>query len=259
VIQWPAHPGLTVSGVRQLPRCAVALRWFRPGFALSNHTLDRTRMDITLRGSGWMRVGEEEHTAAPGVVTLRPGRLQLCGRVGSEGMLQFSLMMDSDLGLRRIDHHPGADSLLFRAYRAYARPDATTPLTLESLVAEIRAVLAGERDARADDGAWLARVVDRLRCEPFVTPSLDDLAADAGVHFTTVARGFRRKLRCTPGDYLRSIRLGLAAARLTRTEEPIARIAHDLGFADQSHLGRRFREVYGEPPAAYRRRFRRHL
>lgn len=259
MVQWPAHPGLTLSGVRQLPGCSVALRWFRPGFTLSNHTLDRTRMDITLRGDCWMRVGDEEQVAGPGAVTLRPGRLPLCGRVGPDGLLQFSLLMDSPHGLRSMSHHPGADALLFRAYRAYARPDATTPLTLESLVAEIRSMLAGERDARSDGGTWLARTVDRLRSDPFTTPTLDELAADAGVHFTTVARTFRRRLRCTPGDYLRAIRLGVAADRLTRGTDPIAEIALDLGFADQSHLGRRFREVYGEPPAAYRRRFRRHL
>jgi AraC-like DNA-binding protein len=38
-------------------------------------------------------------------------------------------------------------------------------------------------------------------------------------------------------------------------EEPIARIALDAGFADQSHFTRAFRRYAGLTPAQYRRAF----
>jgi AraC family transcriptional regulator len=48
-----------------------------------------------------------------------------------------------------------------------------------------------------------------------------------------------------------------AARRLlSETERPIADIALETGFTDQSHLTRVFRRCLGETPAGFRRRFR---
>ena len=46
------------------------------------------------------------------------------------------------------------------------------------------------------------------------------------------------------------------AARLLDTERPVADIALETGFTDQSHLTRVFRRSLRETPAAFRRRFR---
>jgi AraC-like DNA-binding protein len=44
-----------------------------------------------------------------------------------------------------------------------------------------------------------------------------------------------------------------ATTRLGETDEPIAQIALDAGFADQSHLTRAFKQHTGLTPAEYRR------
>jgi len=41
------------------------------------------------------------------------------------------------------------------------------------------------------------------------------------------------------------------AKRLLRSEAPIARIAVDVGFADQSHLTRRFQRAFGITPGQF--------
>jgi AraC-like DNA-binding protein len=41
------------------------------------------------------------------------------------------------------------------------------------------------------------------------------------------------------------------ARRLLRAGEPIAAVAAETGFADQSHLGRLFRRTFGTTPGAY--------
>jgi AraC-like DNA-binding protein len=41
--------------------------------------------------------------------------------------------------------------------------------------------------------------------------------------------------------------------RLEQGEQSLARLAADLGFADQAHLTRTVREHLGHPPAALRR------
>jgi transcriptional regulator GlxA family with amidase domain len=48
------------------------------------------------------------------------------------------------------------------------------------------------------------------------------------------------------------LRLRAARALLARGREP-AQVAIEVGFADQSHLGRWFRRTYRLTPAAYQR------
>lgn len=58
------------------------------------------------------------------------------------------------------------------------------------------------------------------------------------------------------GDYLRRLRLNEVARRLALGRGPIAALAAELGFSDQSHCTRAFRAEFGIPPGRYRRAFR---
>jgi transcriptional regulator GlxA family with amidase domain len=73
-----------------------------------------------------------------------------------------------------------------------------------------------------------------------------------------MTRTFRAFERCTPGEYLIAARLRRAAELLSDARLPLAEVALASGFADQSHLGRRFRSGYGVTPGEYRRRTARH-
>ena len=52
-----------------------------------------------------------------------------------------------------------------------------------------------------------------------------------------------------------TVRTQAARNLLTTTARTLAEIAVDVGYTDQSHLTKRFREVTGMTPAAYRRQF----
>jgi AraC-like DNA-binding protein len=80
---------------------------------------------------------------------------------------------------------------------------------------------------------------------------LDDLAAAAGVDRFRLNRAFRAAFGRSPHAYLVRLRLRAARRRLAEGETP-ALVAAEVGFADQSHLGRWFRRAYGLTPAAYR-------
>ena len=85
---------------------------------------------------------------------------------------------------------------------------------------------------------------------------MGEVARDAGVHPVHLARTFRRFFGCTPAEYLRSRRVEQAALLVRVTQRPLAEIALECGFFDQSHLTRAFARVLGVSPAAYRRRYR---
>ncbi|MFT4064530.1 helix-turn-helix domain-containing protein [Paraburkholderia sp.] len=81
---------------------------------------------------------------------------------------------------------------------------------------------------------------------------LDELSDIAGIDRFQLTRLFQRAFGTSPHAYLVRLRLR-AARRLLATGRTPAQVAAEVGFADQSHLGRWFRRAYRMTPAAYRR------
>ncbi|MCD0458018.1 AraC family transcriptional regulator [Roseiconus lacunae] len=98
----------------------------------------------------------------------------------------------------------------------------------------------------------VARYIEKHYAEQISMTAMAGLAGLSSTHFN---RRFRQLLRVTPTDYLRSVRVQAAQQLLATTSRTLAEIAFEVGFTDQSHLTRRFREVTGMTPAAWRKRF----
>lgn len=77
------------------------------------------------------------------------------------------------------------------------------------------------------------------------------IAAARGISREEFSRRFARATGLPPHAYRIIRRLNEARRRL-RGGEPLAAVAAELGFADQSHFGRQFLRVFGVSPAAYR-------
>ncbi len=82
---------------------------------------------------------------------------------------------------------------------------------------------------------------------------LEDLARLCGLSRYQFLRRFALSVGLTPHAWLTRLRLERACAALARARAPIAQVAADVGFYDQSHFNRAFRTAYGVPPSAYRR------
>jgi len=81
---------------------------------------------------------------------------------------------------------------------------------------------------------------------------LEQLAAATGESRFVVSRAFKAEFGLPPHAYLIQLKLTRAREGLALGRTPAA-VAADLGFADQSHLGRWFRRAYQLTPAHYRR------
>lgn len=91
-----------------------------------------------------------------------------------------------------------------------------------------------------------------------------DLEAEAARNGMSVAT-FRRRWAAisdvSPARYLQQLRMRDACRRLVETNQPIAEIAHALGFEDEFYFSRRFRKEFQMPPREYRKAYqiRRHM
>jgi len=79
---------------------------------------------------------------------------------------------------------------------------------------------------------------------------LSDLVGLAGVTTSHLVRSFSRKIGLPPKSYQTQLRLA-RARRLLSQGKPATWVAYECGFADQSHLSRRFKEFYGLTPGAF--------
>lgn len=105
------------------------------------------------------------------------------------------------------------------------------------------------------DREMVQRVRDTLRDALPETKSLHEVAQ--ALHLST--RTLHRRLADEASSFQAikdALRRDLAIKRLSKTDQPLARIAADLGFADASAFYRAFVGWTGVAPAHYRRRFR---
>lgn len=99
--------------------------------------------------------------------------------------------------------------------------------------------------------APLARARDYIRAHFASDLTLAELAAAAGLSRAHLARAFTAAFHAPPHVYLNAVRIGHAQA-LIRRGVPLAAVAADCGFADQSHFTRRFKGAVGVAPAQWR-------
>ncbi|MFY0728321.1 AraC family ligand binding domain-containing protein [Pseudomonas sp. NFX15] len=92
---------------------------------------------------------------------------------------------------------------------------------------------------------------DLLHAQLAAPPSLEELAAAVNLSPFHFARVFRHATGMPPHTWLMQQRIARARALLQSGCLPLE-VAMQLGFADQSHLSRQFKQVYGVGPAAYR-------
>jgi AraC family transcriptional regulator len=99
---------------------------------------------------------------------------------------------------------------------------------------------------------WLAEAIRILRAEFRHGIEFRDIAQRIGVHPVRLSREFRRAQRMTMTEFVLRLRVEYASTLLASTAHPLAAVAVESGFADQSHLAKVFRRYTGTTCARYR-------
>jgi AraC-like DNA-binding protein len=139
-----------------------------------------------------------------------------------------------------------------------ARSAWATPLERQELLGRfLGAVAARARDqAPPAPGKPCPELVQRARRymeDCYTLPlSLEDVADAVGSTRCHLAHSFSRLMQLPLFEYLRRFRVARALDLLRRGERP-ADVAAAVGFADQSHMTRAFREHFGFTPGSFRR------
>ncbi|KAB0662490.1 AraC family transcriptional regulator [Burkholderia diffusa] len=244
------------------------------GHAYDAHDHDDMLLGFTEQGVQQFQCRRSLHTSVPGrAILIEPGamhdghapeaggftygmlylpqawveraarRLNLPGMGGVEAAFGHTLVDDPTL----VDTIRQAFLAIHGNEGRLAR-DQTLDRLLTRLGGELRGPIALESGVVPPA---IARVRDLLHARMDGNIGLDELASVAGIDRFRLTRLFQRAFGTSPHAYLVRLRLR-AARRLLAIGRTPAQVAADVGFADQSHLGRWFRRAYRITPAAYR-------
>ncbi len=121
---------------------------------------------------------------------------------------------------------------------------------IAAVIAEVARFLAVNRPAPDRRRQLAIEIAEGMRGAAPGT-GVNQLARDFGVSPRTMQRLFADHVGATPKQVLQRLRRQQAVDRLSEPGAPsLARIAAELGYADQSHLTRDFRATLGRSPAA---------
>lgn len=242
------------------------------GHAYDAHDHDELLVGVTQQGVQRFRCNRSSHTSTPGrSILIEPAAVH-DGHAPAPGGFTYAMLYlpqhwvaehlerSEQVGLARIlpafratlseDAELGAS--IQRAFDSIHGKEGR--LARDQALDRLMSVLARHvirPDSAGSDPKMLA-VRDHLHDRMAADVGLADLARFAGVDRFRLTRQFTKAFGQSPHAYLVRLRLR-EARRLLAAGAPVAQVAVDVGFADQSHLGRWFQRAYRLTPAAYQK------
>ena len=235
-----------------------------------NHTrfsLQRSTVPFKARalkpGRAWSSIGPGLHTWSPGdeqwfdwmgggarqFLFIEPGRVEEILEVPAERLAHC-------LGGGVVRSLPLADLIIQALMLDLAQGSPAGALVGDSLIVSLLAHLyAAEPDKRSREGlapAVRGRVMAYIQEHLDEAPTLAALAGVAGMSVRHFCRAFRASTGCSPHQYVLRQRVDQAKALIALGTVPLADVAQQLGFADQSQFTRTFRRMTGATPSAHR-------
>jgi AraC family chemosensory pili system transcriptional regulator ChpD len=155
-----------------------------------------------------------------------------------------------------VTRHPRIAGMLHRLLSAVlsAESCATERVELLRVVAGTCLERAREVPSPCIDAA-VTRLIAILNDSPRRAPCLGAVARESGLSVYQLIRRFRSVVGAPPIVYHTQLRARHARELLGETCS-IGNVAHRSGYADQSHLNRQFKRVFGVTPGQYRRAIR---
>lgn len=253
----------SVPQKRALPSAILSEVVHRGALDVPEHSHELAYFTLVLGGTYFEKFGARSADHRPMTIIWHRAGISHKDRIGAPGARCFTVEIQSgrleDLrGFSPVplDFSERGSALVWlsaRLFREFKDWDNGSDLVAEGLTLEMlgHAVRSGHVPEKRPP-RWLSAIVDRLNDEFLENISTCELAGEAGVHPVHLASVFRRFYGQTIGEYVRQLRVA-HASQLLVAQRPLAEIAYECGFADQSHFNRLFKRHTGMTPGSFRR------
>lgn len=119
---------------------------------------------------------------------------------------------------------------------------------LQALLARILAAASGSSPPSSEDDAWLSRSFALLDSDM----SLSEVADGLSFSYDGFRKRFRKLAGISPARYRTEQKIEKARYLIQQGVHTNAKIADILGYYDEQHLARRFKQITGKSPRAFR-------
>lgn len=234
------------------------------GRRIAEERNDGARIIVVLRGRFAFRDRHVRAVASPASsLFLRDGQTYEIAHVDDEG--DVCVTVQGAVADALIERGSTARPLSTPAYlevhsiaARLVRGETVAGLALEeTLCAALGSDVGVMRAAARQDQAIADAIGHAVERDFHAALRLSDLAEAAGVSVFHACRAFRRATGTTIRRYHEETRLRHALAWLVDTDVSLARLAVELGFANQPHFTTRFRRRFQATPQAVRQGYRR--
>ncbi|MEE0704949.1 MAG: AraC family transcriptional regulator [Adlercreutzia sp.] len=201
---------------------------------------------------------------APGdLVVFNPGDIHGCEQSDGDVFAYDSIVVTAELlNGARLAGPKASDPAAVEAFREVLRAieKEGEAQTAEAMLCLCELLVAEEAVGEDEDVPFSAGLHEDAAqrtmahfCGHLASPSsLSALAAEEGLSTYALIRAYKRRFAITPMRHLASLRVECACRLLREGVEPAA-VAAQVGFADQAHLTRAFKQRLGTTPGAYQR------
>ncbi len=252
-----------VVTVRRVGHLLLTATRYRAGEVLPTHFHERPYLFTMFVGSVIEHTMGREHVCSRGSLIYNEAgeshrdHIAECGAVG----LNVELSGARAAELRRegagheplLYHHAGpAIHAVGILQRAAFSDDPLSHLGIEEAVTHLLDSLSGQVKIRRGRPPWLGKVESFIRHGYLDGLELGIIAPSVRVHPAHLCREFRRGFGCTMTEYAARLRADRALSDIMASDAPLATVAAQAGYADQSHMSRAIRKYFGTTPGQLR-------
>jgi AraC family transcriptional regulator len=236
---------------------------FPSSLVLPSHAHDRPTLAVVMKGSFETRLAADVEICGRSSLRIEPAGSQHTNHFGRLGAHIVVVQPDptspllgpaADAFDRAQHRRDERASFIGRAIAGeFRHRDAVSPLALQSLGLELVAAVARSSQVPRKAPPWVAQATELIHDRFLEALRIETIAGGVGVRPSELVRAFRAFHGVPVGSYARRLRLEWVARRLAESDDPIATLAIEAGFADQPHLTRAFLAFSGLTPGRYRR------
>ena len=244
---------------------AISHHSYRASLKQDRHAHGYTNVTFIVSGSLVETVGKKSEIARPLSIVVKPTSTEHTDEFGPTGAKAVSVRLENkftsalqnwgnDLVEWQWQHCGPATKWFLLLLRSHREANTESPAAVENNLYEMLAALSrASRNSSGDSPRWLALIKQEIDDDVENCGRVRDLAKRAGVHPVYLTRQFRNCLGVSVSEYVKQRRVQTTAQLLSSSQLPLASVACQAGFSDQSHMGRVFRSQTGLTPHAYRR------
>ena len=230
---------------------------------LPRHSHASSHFVLVVRGTYITEARNRDRLYGPGTLiynpigtTHRDRFVNGCGRfLTITPSATVARMLDARVPVSLVVHEPGSLAAAARTRRQmFDERCGLVPELVEVCCLDLAGTISGsfETETRYVP-SWLVKARQMMcdHCTNEIT--IRAVGNYLGIHPVHLARAFRRYFHVSPSEYVSRCRIWRARTLLVTSRLPLAEIALEVGFSDQSHLTNAFRRETAMTPAAYRR------